>query len=138
MKKVIALCLLALMALAGTAAFAAPAGCTMRVVITPTCADYNHVGDEWYEYYELNGYEMFRGDVIDFYVGDEFTLLSRMSEKDMFGNYDIGECIEAYRVDPTMIRNGFTIDQYLTVSEDSGVYRDYWCEWYIHFEFIPV
>lgn len=109
----------------------------MQVTITAECYDENGVGDEWYEYYELNGYEMFSGDYIDFALGDTFELFSQITERDVLSD-DIGTCAEYYEVNRAMLTNGFTIDQYLTVTEDSGRYKGYWCEWYIHFDFIPV
>ena len=71
MKKIITLSLALLMLATLASACAAPRVRRMQVTITPTCYDHNHVGDDWYQYYELNGYEMLDGDLIDFTYGPD-------------------------------------------------------------------
>lgn len=138
MKKLICvICLIAFLLPCFQTAFAVT-GQNMMVTITATCYDYNHVGDEWYEYYALNGYEMVSGDTVYFQYGDSFELYSQITENDVLID-DVGYYSEVYYInDYTLLNQGFTIDQYLTVQEDSGFYSGNWCEWYIHYEFIPV
>ena len=128
---------LAMMLLVGQAALAAPTTGDMQIFITATCYDYNHVGNDWVEYYELNGYQLLDGDMITLTRGDKLNLYSQITETDILSD-DVGWTEDDYDVTAKMIREGFTIDQYLTVEEDSGIYSGYWCEWYITFEFVPV
>lgn len=108
----------------------------MTVRITAVCEDYNHVGDEWYLYSALDGNEIQDGDTLYMYAGSKFDLYTQMTEYDVSGS-DVGYYDDQYSLSKTKLNKGFVIDQVVYVYEDKGVYKDYWCEWYVTYEFIP-
>lgn len=129
MKKII-ICMLLALSLC-TAALADE----MMVHITSVCPDPNHVGTQWAAEYYIGDLRVYDGSIVDLDAAkyDLYTLI---------GDYDAspetGYAEDVLNVTQTRLDEGFSVEQYLTVKENQGRYRDYWCEWYITYTFIPI
>ena len=129
MKKVVILVLL--ISLFATGAFAD----NMMVHISALCYDLNHVGYNWAGNFMIGDIQVRDGDVIDLYPG-KYTFYAAMGEYD--STPDIGYAENVYNITDSRLRKGFTAEQIVQVYEDKGSYANYWCEWYIEYEFIPI
>lgn len=130
MKKIVC-AVLALVLLMATSAL----GESMLVHITAVCYDLNHVGTNWQGYFSIGDLQVFDGDIVDLDVA-KYLIYSEIGEYD--ATPDIG-CVEnEFNVTQNRLLKGFTVEQMLTVAENQGMYRDYWTEWYVTYEFIPV
>lgn len=131
MKKIVALALVLALCLGVTSALAD----RMMVHVYALCYDTNHVGSEWNGYYSVGGYQVYDGDVVELNV-DSYDFLTQIYDNDSVPDY--GEALDTFKVTANRLNKGFTVEQYLTVTEDRGSYKDYWCEWYVYYEFTPV
>ena len=131
MKKLISLLLAALLALGCTGAVAE----NMIVHIHALCYDLNHIGTKWQAAYSIGGLEVYDGMVLDMEAAT-YDFHTEIGEYDT--TPDIGTADSSFNVTASRLSKGFTVEQYLTVTENKGVYKDYWCEWYITYEFTPV
>lgn len=129
MKKFIALVIVLLLA-------AAPAMADFMVVhMTSVCYDPNHVGTKWQAQYSVGGNQIFDGDIVEFFPG-QYEFYTVIGEYDT--TPDIGETVSTFNVTANRLTKGFTVEQVVTVTENHGVYKDYWTEWYVTYQFIPV
>lgn len=131
MKKTIAALLAVLMLLTCAGACAE----SFMVHVTAICWDTNHVGTDWQGYWSVGGAQFYDGDIIEFFPGkyEFYTEIASIESSP-----DIGFADTEFNVTQNRLEKGFSVEQYLTVSEDKGSYKDYWCEWYITYEFTPV
>lgn len=131
MKKLLSLALvICLVLICGTASAE-----WMMVRITAKCADTNHVGASWYGVYSMGGAELRDGDIVDLVEGT-YDFTTQIYDSD--AKPDVGEATDSCKVTANKLNKGFSVSQYLTVTEDRGYYKNYWCEWYITYEFEPV
>ena len=107
----------------------------MMVHITAICDDPNHVGTYWQGLYAIGDLEIHDGDVIDLDVA-KYEFYTEIGEYD--SSPDIGSADTLYNVTENRLLKGFTVEQYVTVTENKGVYKGYWTEWYVRYDFIPV
>ena len=105
----------------------------MMITIDAYCDDTNGVGDDWYAYYEINGYEVQSGDTITLCPGDELIVYTEMIEDEQFP--DIGSRETSHIVTESNLQKGFRMNQTVTVTEDRGVYKDYSCIWKVTYSF---
>lgn len=131
MKKLVAIVLAAVLCLSCAAALAD----NMIVHITAVCYDENHVGLNWAGAYSIGGMEITDGQVIDLYP-QTYEVTATLGEYDR--SPDIGTETNSFKVTANRLNNGFTVQQRVVVSENKGYYKDYWCEWYIYYDFSPV
>lgn len=129
MKKlvsfILALCLL----------FAVASAETMLVRISAVCYDTNSVGMDWLGRFMIGDYEIFDGDIVDMERG-EYLFYSEIIDNDT--TPDVGYAEEMYKVLKTDLKNGFIIEQALSVTESAGRYSGRTADWYIRYEFTPV
>jgi len=131
MKKFVAMLLLAVMLFSCSSAMAE----RMVVHITSLCYDTNRVGTKWAGTYMIGDTQIVDGMVVDLIPG-EYQFYTEIGEYDM--SPDIGVADTMYNVTANRLEKGFTVEQYLTVTENKGVYKGYWCEWYIYLDFSPI
>jgi len=131
MKKLVAIILTVALLLCSVSAVAE----RMMVHIYALCYDTNHVGTDWAGNYYIGGYQIYDGDVVDLVV-DSYDIYTIIFDGDRVP--DFGEVTTSYKVTSSRLNKGFTVEQYLTVTEDNGMYKGYWNEWYVYYEFTPV
>ena len=131
MKKLVALILALALCLCASASLAD----RMMVHVYALCYDTNHVGSVWAGNYYIGGVQVYDGDVIDLDM-DSYEFYTQIYDGDTVP--DMGEVVSTNKVSASRLSKGFTVKQYLTVTEDKGSYKDYWCEWYIYYELTPV
>lgn len=110
---------------------------TMKVKVNASCADYNSVGKNWTQYFELNGIQIenFNTEVI---AAPEVPLsvYCRIREQDK--KPDTSAETTTYTPTAEEIAKGFTITQTIRVSENSGKYAGNTAVWKVAFTFEPV
>ncbi len=80
---------------------------------------FNHIGTNWFYTYELNGKTVDpEKGTADFTAGREYTFRTVIEERD--GKPDVGENTVTYTPTEADIKNGFTVRQKVTVSENGG------------------
>ncbi len=131
LSKLLAVLLAAVLVLGCSSALADK----MIVHITALCWDTNHVGTQWEGYYSIGGMQVFDGDLVDLKKGS-YTFYTEIGDYE--SSPDVGSVETDFNVTSTRLKNGFSVEQYLTVTEDRGSYKGYWCEWFVYYDFIPV
>ena len=112
----------------------APAAPTaMRVNITASCSNYNHVGNNWYQEFYINGSQVNRYSQINLSVGDVITVRADITEDDK--SPDFGSEKVTRTITQSDLTNGFTISFIVDVSEDRGRYSGYTAQWNVKFTF---
>ena len=123
MKKLVCIALALVLLFASSAL-----GESMLVHITAVCYDLNHVGTNWQGLFSIGDLQVFDGDIVDLDVA-KYLFYSEIGEYD--ATPDIGFVENEFNVTASRLLKGFTVEQMLTVSENQGMYRNYWNEWYI-------
>ena len=131
MKKIVALTLVLLMLLTASSALAEK----MIVHITALCYDTNHLGTRWAGSFRMGDVELMDGMILDL-VPAQYEFYTEIGEYD--SSPEVGYADDMYNVTKNRLQNGFTVEQYLTVTENKGIYKGYWCEWYVYLTFSPV
>ena len=134
MKKLVGMVLVATMLLlcvCGTAS-----ADWVMVHVTAKCADLNHVGSDWNAIYTIGGVEVRDNDIIDLYEGS-YDFSAQIYDSDSVP--DTGETVKSFKVSASNLESKrFTKNLEVIVTEDRGVYKNNWCEWYVEFELVPV
>ena len=131
MKKAIAILLTLVLCLGCASAMAD----RLMVHIYALCYDTNHVGSKWEARHYIGGNEIFDGDVVDLDI-NQYDITTTIGTLEL--SPEEGTVVTSYNVTGNRLTKGFTVDQYLTVTEDKGIYKGNWCEWYVYYTFTPV
>lgn len=99
--------------------------------------DYNnHVGNEWYEEFYLNGKEISYGDSITLPLGSSVQAKSICIENDSIP--DVGSASGSVNVKRDYFQSGFTITQDIVVRENRGRYTGNTAGFTVVYTLIPV
>lgn len=107
----------------------------MKVTISASCSNYNHVGNNWSRYYSIDGESVKSEDTIPVTVGKSITVYSKITEKDK--SPDAGSANESVEITQEKLKNGFTVTQKVSVKEDKGRYSGNKAVWTVTFKFSP-
>ena len=107
----------------------------MNVTISCTCSDYNHVGDEWYQFFSINNYRIKSGDTVNLTPNQSITILTEITEID--AKSDLGSASCSYRVTQDNLADGFRIEQMVEVTEKDGKYSGCTAVWEVLYAFTP-
>ena len=107
----------------------------MIVHITALCYDTNHVGNKWTSAYFINETEILDGDILTLSAG-KYDFSAEIVDND--STPDIGTNVISYNVTANRLTKGFTVQFVVNVEENTGLYKGYWNEWYIYYDFMPV
>ncbi len=119
----------------GTKSTVYGSGTQFEVTIKATCSNYNHVGNEWKKEYSVAGYEIKSGDIVAFNEKDKLKIITTITELDDSSD-DIGEAKTTHKVTKEDIKDGFTITQTITVTENGGRYKGNTAAWEVEYTFI--
>lgn len=108
----------------------------MLVRITAECYDTNHVGSDYIGYFCIGDLYLEDSNLITLSNNNTYLITTEIVDND--STPDSGRAETEYRVTKNDLKNGFVIEQFLTVVESGGRYSRYSCDWYIRYEFIPV
>ena len=108
----------------------------MQITVQATCSDYNGVGKNWTQYYEINGIQIENEEAEQVLAPDQsFTVYSRVREQD--NSPDTGTDTVIYTPTATEIEEGFAITQTIRVTENKGKNKGNAAVWKITFRFEP-
>ena len=109
-------------------------GIPARISVYAECADYNHVGNDWYGEFYVNG--VLLEDYLDVYLkaGDVLSLQAVIGEKDALYS-DEGVLDDELTIYKKDLKKDFTVTDYVTVTENDGIYYGYSCVWTVVFTF---
>lgn len=108
----------------------------MDLAVSASCKNYNHVGNSWTQYYELNGEKIEnKKATAEIVPGSFITLYSRIKEQD--SKPDVGTKTTEYTPTQQELTDGFTVEQKVTVTENGGKYSGKSATWTVVFEFTP-
>ena len=107
----------------------------MNVTISCTCSDYNHVGDEWYQFFSINNYRIKSGDTVNLTSGQSITILTEITEID--AKSDLGSASGSWRVTQENLADGFRVEQMVEVTEKDGRYSGCTAVWEVLYAFTP-
>lgn len=114
-----------------------PDAVLMQVKITASCPDYNGVGKNWTQYYEWNGIQVKDGKM-EAYVapGVEVSIYSRIREQDTKPDTNTEKSF--YTPTQDEVKNGFSIEQKIKVTENAGRYSGNVALWTVTYHFSPI
>ena len=107
----------------------------MVVKISCSCSGYNHVGNNWSEYFSINGEKISSGTTLEFVLGDTITIYSKITERDK--SPDVGSAKKDVEITQDYFDNGFTVTQKISVREDKGRYAGSKAQWTVVFTASP-
>lgn len=108
----------------------------MKLTVKATCKDYNSVGKNWTQYYEWNGLQVQEEEMeVTLAPDTEFILYARIREQD--SKPDTATEKTSYFPTAQELESGFTVSQKITVTENSGKYKDNAAYWTVTFTFEP-
>jgi len=105
----------------------------MRVSVSASCGNYNHVGNNWSQDYYINGKSVRSGASVSLKAGDKITVKARITEDDKYPDVGTGEA--SHTVTEKDLKNGFSIRLTVTVRENKGRYSGSACTWSVTFSF---
>lgn len=106
----------------------------MRVTITKTCSDYNHVGNEWGFSFSINGGAVSSGDKVSVVRNEDIRVYTEVTEYD--DQYDdVGTDAKSVTVTTEYFESGFTVTQTITVMENGGRYSGNVAIWTVKYTF---
>lgn len=109
---------------------------TMKITVKASCADYNGVGKNWTQYYEINGIQVEDETAEHVLAPDQsFSVYTRIREQD--SSPDTGTDTVIYTPTAIEIEEGFTITQTIRVTENKGKNKGNAAVWKVSFEFAP-
>lgn len=108
---------------------------TMKVTVSSYCSDYNHVGNEWGEYFSVNGNEIGYRDTVSVKRNGSVSVYTEIVEYDKYP--DIGRGSYSVKVNSDYFENGFIITQTIYVREGNGRYSGNVAVWVVEYEFTP-
>lgn len=108
---------------------------TMTVTISCNCGGYNHVGNNWSQYFSVNGVKVASGDKIDVVLGETLTVYSKITESDK--KPDIGSVKDEIEITQAFFDGGYTLTQKVGVTENGGRYSGNRATWTVTYTFTP-
>lgn len=109
---------------------------TMKITVQASCSDYNGVGKNWTQYYEINGIQVEDNEAEHILAPDQsFTVYTRVREQD--NSPDTSTDTVIYTPTATEIEEGFTITQSIRVTENKGKNKGNAAVWKVTFRFVP-
>jgi len=107
----------------------------MNLSIRASCSNYNHVGDNWTQYYEWNGNQVKANEEIQGFIAPDIdlTVYSRIREQESSPDTSMEKTL--YTPTAEDAANGFVITQEITVTENSGRYKGNQAHWTVTFTF---
>lgn len=109
---------------------------SMKVTVKATCSDYNGVGKNWTQYYELNGIQIENEEAEHILAPDQpFTVYTRVREQDSSPDTSTDTII--FTPTAAEIEEGFTIEQTIRVAENKGKNKGNTAVWKVAFTFEP-
>jgi len=109
----------------------------MSLSIKASCADHNGVGKNWTQYYAWNGIQVHddKAQEVTLAPGVEFTVYSRIREQDTRPDTNMEKTL--YTPTEDELVQGFTVEQTITVTENSGKKKGNKAVWNVVFTFKP-
>jgi hypothetical protein len=107
----------------------------MKVNISCTCSNYNHVGNEWGQGFTINGQDISSGQTIKVNLNDTLQISSTVEEYDKIP--DIGSASSNVTISADNLKNGFTVQQSVNVRENRGQYSGNIATWNVTYKFTP-
>ena len=109
----------------------------MRLTVSATWDGNTSVGNEWSQYFSVNGFRFGSGKTYDvvLYPDQTLTAASRIVERDT--NDDVGVEITKRKLTYEDLRYGFAIRQTVEVKESSGRYSGSGSKWTVVYSFTP-
>ena len=108
----------------------------MKVRISANCISNNHVGNDWWYSYKVNGNLVNSGDIIPIKVNSKLSVSSMIVENDSVP--DEGKASYSLTVNQDYWECGFYIEQTIYVTENRGRYTGNSATWYVRYEFEPI
>ena len=105
----------------------------MKVTISASCSNYNHVGNEWYTYFSVDGASVRSGSVVSISMNSNVSVYTEITEDDTYP--DVGADSYSCEVTHDYYTNGFTITQTIGVLEDRGRYAGNVATWTVKYTF---
>lgn len=113
-----------------------PSRVKMKVKIVARCSDYNNVGKNWTQFFEINGIPI-KDNQYEMYVapGVDIQVYARIREQDK--KPDTGTELSIYTPTQENVINGFTIQQSIQITENSGKHKGNSANWTVQYVFEP-
>ena len=108
---------------------------TMTVSVTGHCSDYHHVGNDWTQYYSVNGQSVALDNKVQIMLGESVSLYSEITEIDKYP--DVGSATQEIVITQKHLDDGFTVVQSISVKENKGRYKGNTAVWTVTYRFDP-
>lgn len=105
----------------------------MKVTITATCEENDHVGNNWLKAYYVNGEKVTNGDTVHVKAGERVKVRANITEDD--DNPDKGTGEGYHNLTEKGVRNGFNITLTFDVKENEGKHKGKVARWKVKFKF---
>jgi len=109
---------------------------TMKVTISCQCPDYNHVGNEWSQYFNINEARVNTGKKLVLTAGETIVISTEITEYDDAKN-DTATSRDTVEVTADDLEDGFSVTQTLHVKENGGRYTGNIAVWTVVYTFTP-
>jgi uncharacterized protein YjdB len=107
----------------------------MKVTVSAYSSDYNHVGNEWGEYFSVNRSPVRSGSVVSVTRNKKISVYTEIWEDDSIP--DVGSASYSFNVKTDYFESGFTITQTINVRENRGRYSGNVATWSVEYTFTP-
>lgn len=106
---------------------------TMTCTVKASCPNKNHVGNNWSQYFEVNGEQLKSSKKVSVTAGQPVVLYSEIIENDKYPDEGYGRT--EYVPTEDEMKKGFTVKQEVDVTEDRGRYAGYTATWTVTWTF---